>query len=302
MSKTLVLYGVDVRHSVVLDKRRLLPRKLPCPKAVPRRPSQPGIFPDRVHEFVWRNWNVVEPAKLAKILGTSVEDITAMAESMGLPPAADDSPRDEDARLHHPHPPQLAPLALRPIAGAAGDDARATGLRVARGRFPVVKLGQLKPKCEPLRYHPPDEAARRRAAEIKRRGRGGFRRRRSAVRPSRVSISCEQLSKPLAPRVNAPPKAWTSEAARLAAVHLFLFRRVRRSAVESRVGSLSRRIVAAAFGLGDQRRLAARRSARLGARAERRFPSSAPATSGVWPIFGLWWSGRRNTASACIST
>ncbi len=27
-----------------------------------------GHFPDRVHEFVWRNWNVVEPAKLAKIL------------------------------------------------------------------------------------------------------------------------------------------------------------------------------------------------------------------------------------------
>ena len=35
-------------------------------------------FPDRVHEFVWRNWNAVEPAKLAKILGASVEDVTAM--------------------------------------------------------------------------------------------------------------------------------------------------------------------------------------------------------------------------------
>src|SRR5713101_5269749 len=45
-------------------------------------------FPDRVHEFVWRNWNAVKPAKLAKILGASVQDITALAESMGLPRAA----------------------------------------------------------------------------------------------------------------------------------------------------------------------------------------------------------------------
>ena len=44
-----------------------------------------GHFPDRVHEFVWRNWNAVEPAKLAKILGASVQDVTAIAESMGLP-------------------------------------------------------------------------------------------------------------------------------------------------------------------------------------------------------------------------
>ena len=34
--------------------------------------------------------------------------------------------------------------------------------------FLWIKLGGLKPKCEPLRYHPPDEAARRRAAEIRR--------------------------------------------------------------------------------------------------------------------------------------
>ena len=45
-------------------------------------------FPDRVHEFVWRNWNVVDPAKVAKVLGTSAENVTAMAASMGLPPAA----------------------------------------------------------------------------------------------------------------------------------------------------------------------------------------------------------------------
>src|SRR3972149_3997242 len=56
------------------------------PKGDARASIASRHFPDRVHEFVWRNWNAVEPAKLAKILGASVEDVTAMAESMGLPP------------------------------------------------------------------------------------------------------------------------------------------------------------------------------------------------------------------------
>src|SRR5262245_57737204 len=42
-------------------------------------------FPDRIHEFVWRNWNAVEPDKLATILGTSAKNITELAVSMGLP-------------------------------------------------------------------------------------------------------------------------------------------------------------------------------------------------------------------------
>src|SRR5574340_1616382 len=34
--------------------------------------------------------------------------------------------------------------------------------------FLWIKLGSLKPKCEPLHYSPPDAAAQRRAAEIRR--------------------------------------------------------------------------------------------------------------------------------------
>jgi len=49
-------------------------------------------FPCRMHAFVWRNWNAVAPAKLAKILGTSVDNVNALAASMGLPPAGTISP------------------------------------------------------------------------------------------------------------------------------------------------------------------------------------------------------------------
>ena len=42
-------------------------------------------FPTRVHAFVFRNWNLVETERLAKILGTTPEKIRALAGEMGLP-------------------------------------------------------------------------------------------------------------------------------------------------------------------------------------------------------------------------
>jgi len=125
-------------------------------------------FPDRVHEFVWRNWNAVAPSKLAKILGASVQEVTALAESMGLPAAAAIPPEMKTRgyitllrRNWHllPYGQLLELVEMTPerLAFALRED-----------DFLWVKLGRLKPKCEPLRYHVPDEAARRRAAEIRR--------------------------------------------------------------------------------------------------------------------------------------
>ena len=125
-------------------------------------------FPDRVHEFVWRNWNVVEPAKLAAILNTSVENVHALAGSMGLPPAGTIPPEMKSRgyitlirRNWHllPYNQLLTLLDMTPerLAFALRED-----------DFLWIKLGGLKPKCEPIRYQPPDEAARVRAAEIRR--------------------------------------------------------------------------------------------------------------------------------------
>ena len=53
-------------------------------------------FPSRVHTFVWRNWQVVEQRKMAQVLDTTVENVAALAESMGResPAAARPSPAD----------------------------------------------------------------------------------------------------------------------------------------------------------------------------------------------------------------
>lgn len=127
-----------------------------------------GHFPDRVHEFVWRNWSAVEPARLAGVLGTSADNVNAMAESMGLPPPAATPPEMRTRgyitlirRNWHllPYEQLLELLEMTPERLA---------FILREEDFLWIKLGRLKPKCEPLRYRPPDEATRRRAAEIRR--------------------------------------------------------------------------------------------------------------------------------------
>lgn len=125
-------------------------------------------FPDRVHEFVWRNWNVVAPANLANILNTSVENVHLLAESMGLPPAGIIPPEMKTRgyitlirRNWHllPYEQLLTLLEMTPerLAFALRED-----------DFLWIKLGSLKPRCEPIEYQAPDKAAQRRAAEIRR--------------------------------------------------------------------------------------------------------------------------------------
>jgi len=138
------------------------------PKGEAPAPIASRHFPDRVHEFVWRNWNAVEPAKLAKILGATVREITEMGESMGLPQATPVPSELKERgyitlirRNWHllPYEQLLDLLEMTPerLAFALRED-----------DFLWVKLGRLKPRCEPLRHHKPDEAARRRSAEIRR--------------------------------------------------------------------------------------------------------------------------------------
>src|SRR5690606_33250540 len=41
-------------------------------------------FPDRVHAFVWRNWQLVPAARIGETIGATEEEILAVGRSMGL--------------------------------------------------------------------------------------------------------------------------------------------------------------------------------------------------------------------------
>jgi hypothetical protein len=124
-------------------------------------------FPNRMYEFVWRNWNAVEPGKLAEVLGTTVANVESLASSMGLPVAS--VPPEMKARGYitlirrnwHllPYDQLLMLLEMTP---------ERLDFVLREDDMLWYKLGLLKPQCEPLRYQTPNEAARRRAAEIRR--------------------------------------------------------------------------------------------------------------------------------------
>lgn len=149
-----------------------------APSVLPQGETKPAVdspyFPDRVHAFVWRNWNVVDPAKLARILGASRTDIISLADSMGLPPASSVPPEIRERgyvtlirRNWHllPYDQLLELLEMTPERLA---------FTLREEDFLWIKLGRLKPACERLRYTPPGDKERRRAAEIRRIVEGDF--------------------------------------------------------------------------------------------------------------------------------
>jgi hypothetical protein len=125
-------------------------------------------FPDRTHTFVWRNWQLVEPSRLAEVIGTPVENILDMAESMGLP-APQPVPPEYQRRayitilrrnwhlLPYDQLLQLLDMSAEELSFSLRED-----------DFLFSKLGGLKPRCEPLQYTPPTESTRIRTSQIKR--------------------------------------------------------------------------------------------------------------------------------------
>lgn len=138
---------------------------------LPEGDTKPALsaphFPDRVHEFVWRNWTAVAPEKLASIVGATPEQVEELAGSMGLPldvpvvPAMLERGYVTLIRRNWHLLPYDQLLQLLDMT----DERLAVMLR--EEDFLWIKLGQVKPTCEPLRYRPPSAAAQARAAEIR---------------------------------------------------------------------------------------------------------------------------------------
>ncbi len=126
------------------------------PQGTAPAPIVSGHFPDRVHEFVWRNWNAVEPAALAKILGTSVENVDALAASMGLPPATMIPPEMKIRGYITLIRRNWHLLPYDQLLELVGMTPERLDFVLREDDMLWYKLGLLKPKCAPLCYHPPD--------------------------------------------------------------------------------------------------------------------------------------------------
>lgn len=137
----------------------------------PEGPPPPSVmlehFPDRLHAFVWRNWDLVPTAKLARVVGATEDQIMAVAASMGLPenrPVADAFQRQVYITIVRRNW-HLLPIEQLLTLIEMTPEEFTFHLREDDGV--LLKLGGKKPRCEPLEYREPDGAAKDRAAQIK---------------------------------------------------------------------------------------------------------------------------------------
>lgn len=132
-------------------------------------PLLPAYFPDRLHAFIWRNWQLIPAEKLAEVVKTSVRNINTIAFAMGLPPQENVTP--ELAKRSYvtiikrnwhllPYDQLLEFLGWKPEMLSA---------TLMEDDFLFHKLGDIKPDCDPLRYTQPDETdadAERKIAQV----------------------------------------------------------------------------------------------------------------------------------------
>jgi hypothetical protein len=139
--------------------------KLP-PEAGPPALSAPHM-PDRLHTFVWRNWESVDAERMAAVLGTTADNVRAIGRSMGLP----DVKPPGDLQIRRGYVGLIRRnwhlLPFNQLLQLLGWDEDHLAYTLREDDFLWAKLGSLKPTCPPLKYEPPTPEARRRAAEIK---------------------------------------------------------------------------------------------------------------------------------------
>ncbi len=161
-------------------------------------------FPDALHSYVWRNWPLVPTERLAKTIGATPAEIKQIGEAMGLPEPPVITP-DQQRRSHltvirrnwHLLPyDQLLTL--------LGWDEKLLAFTLQEDDFFYIKLGSLKPLCQPIKYHPSDSATRLREAEIALEVKMFFKHRPTGKEEPLFSFVSD-LSQPITPKTQEKP-------------------------------------------------------------------------------------------------
>ena len=136
------------------------------PRGSAPKPVEFPHFPDRLHAFVWRNWQLVPARRMGEVVGCSGRDIARLGRSMGLagPPHVTVEQQRRSALSVIKRNWQLLPYEqLLQLLGWTADQMAFT---LREDDFLYIKLGNLKPQCEPLRYSRPNAVTQARAREI----------------------------------------------------------------------------------------------------------------------------------------
>ena len=123
-------------------------------------------FPSHLHQFVWRNWEITNLDRMARVAGASPAQLAALGQSMGLP----EKPRltgDQLSRIYITVIRQnwhLLPNGQ--LIDLLGWDSEKFAFTLKEDDFLDHKLGP-KPSCKQVTYRAPSEAEKARAGKIK---------------------------------------------------------------------------------------------------------------------------------------
>jgi hypothetical protein len=123
-------------------------------------------FPSRLHAFVWRNWQLAPPGRMAAVVGATPKDIVRLGAAMGLgkpPPLSSAQQRRSYLTVIRRNWHLLPYEQLLQLLGWTPEQMAFT---LREDDFFYIKLGSLKPRCDALRWAPRDEATRRREQEM----------------------------------------------------------------------------------------------------------------------------------------
>ncbi|MDM8006510.1 MAG: alpha-amylase family protein [Phycisphaerae bacterium] len=155
----MMICGVPAMHPVRAESL--------LPTGASPKPLDAPHFPDRLHTFVWRNWESADLSDMARVLGTTQDKVREIGESMGLPPQVPISDLQRQRGYISLIRRNWHLLNYDQLLALLGWDAEKLAYTLKEDDFLWHKLGSLKPDCPPLRYDPPSEAAQQRCAEIK---------------------------------------------------------------------------------------------------------------------------------------
>jgi hypothetical protein len=119
-------------------------------------------FPDNLHAFLWRNWGLVSTERLSKVLKTSPEEIRKLASVIGLP-APKPVTSDQEQRSYLTVIRRNWHLLPREQMLELLDwtDEKLT-FTLQEDDFFYIKLGSVKPECEPVQFRASTEAVKER--------------------------------------------------------------------------------------------------------------------------------------------
>ncbi len=153
-------------------RRRDLLKAAPLLAAAPSAFGQTAIsephFPSRLYQFVWRNWELANTARMAEVVKTSEAKVLALGAAMGLP---------VKRRLTEDQLRRIYITVIRQNWHLLPEDQIVQLLGWTREKFAFtlkeddfldIKLGNAKPKCDAVLYAEPTAQEKQGAASIRR--------------------------------------------------------------------------------------------------------------------------------------